>query len=83
MQMRIAVQSGKDTTMSWKTINAILGQATVDEVFCQELLQDPVKAIKQQQYVLTREEEEKLGSIFAQDLSEFSRQVLVLFGRKE
>jgi len=84
MQMCVAVQSGKDTTtMSWKTINAILGQATVDEVFCQELLQDPVKAIKQQQYVLTREEEEKLGSIFAQDLSEFSQQVLVLFGRKE
>ncbi len=69
--------------MSWKTINAILGQATVDELFCQELLQNPVKAIKQRQYVLTGEEEKKLGSISAQDLSEFSRQVLVLFGRKE
>lgn len=69
--------------MGWKTINAILGLATTDETFCQKLLKDPVKAIKQQNFVLTREEERKISRIVASDLSEFSQQLLVLFGRKE
>jgi hypothetical protein len=69
--------------MSWKTINAILGLAATDEAFCQELLHTPVKAIKQRQFALTREEEEKLGSIAAQNLSDFSQQVLVLFEQKK
>jgi hypothetical protein len=69
--------------MSWKTINSILGLAAMDEVFCQELLKDPVEAVKQRQFVLTKEEEEKLSSISAQDLSHFSQQVLVLFERKK
>ncbi|HLQ29379.1 MAG TPA: Os1348 family NHLP clan protein [Ktedonobacteraceae bacterium] len=69
--------------MSWKTINFILGQATTDDTFCQDLLKNPVKAIKQKGFVLTKEEEEKLSGISASDLSEFSQRVLVLFGRKE
>ena len=69
--------------MSWKTINAILGQAAIDDAFCQDLLKNPVEAIKQKGFVLTKEEEEKLSHISASDLSEFSQQVLVLFGRKE
>jgi hypothetical protein len=68
--------------VSWKTINAILGQAAIDETFCQELLENPVEAIKNRQFVLTKEEEEKLGSISAKDLSEFSQQVLALFGKE-
>lgn len=69
--------------MSWKTINAVLGMAAVDEFFCQELLKNPIRAIKRQQFVLTSDEEEKLSKIIAQDLSDFSQQLLVLFGRKE
>lgn len=69
--------------MSWKTINAILGRAAIDETFCQDLLKNPMEAIKQSGFALTREEEETLSRISASDLSEFSRQVLVLFGRKE
>ncbi|HEU5228745.1 MAG TPA: Os1348 family NHLP clan protein [Ktedonobacteraceae bacterium] len=69
--------------MSWKTINAILGLATVDDIFCQELLQNPVEAIKQRQFTLTKDEEEKLSRIAASNLAEFSQQVLILFGRKE
>ena len=69
--------------MSWKTINAILGLAATDEAFCQELLKDPVKAIKQQHFLLTKAEEEKLSRIVAGNLSEFSQQVLILFGQKE
>jgi hypothetical protein len=69
--------------LSWETINAILAQAVVDETFCQNLLENPVEAIQQQQFVLMKEEEEKLYSIEAQDLSEFSQHILVLFERRE
>lgn len=69
--------------MSWKTINSILGLAAMDEAFCQELLKNPVEAVKQRQFVLTKDEEDKLSSISAQDLSHFSQQVLDLFGRKK
>lgn len=69
--------------MSWKTINAILGLAATDERFCEELLKDPVKAIKEHHFDVTKEEEEKMRRIVARDLSEFSQQVLVLFGRKD
>lgn len=69
--------------MSWKIINAILGQAAIDDTFCQDLLKHPVKAVKQKGFVLTKEEEEILASISANDLSEFSQRVLVLFERKE
>ena len=69
--------------MSWKTINAVLGLAAIDEVFRQELLKNPIEAIQRQQFVLTSDEEEKLSKIVAQDLSDFSQQLLVLFGRKE
>jgi len=69
--------------MSWKTINAILGRAAIDDAFCQDLLKNPVEAIKQGDFALTREEEEKLSRISVNDLSEFSQQVLVLFERKE
>jgi hypothetical protein len=69
--------------MSWKTINIILGQAATDDAFCQDLLKNPVKAIKQKGFVLSKEEEEILSGISADDLSEFSQRVLVLFGREE
>lgn len=68
--------------MSWKAINVILGRAATDEDFCQELLKDPVKAIRQQHFTLTKDEEEKLGRIVAQDLADFSQQVLTSFGKE-
>lgn len=69
--------------MSWKTINAILGLATIDETFCQELLQNPVQAALQRQFTLTQEEQDKLSQIHAHDLAEFSQEVLTLFNRKQ
>jgi hypothetical protein len=66
--------------MSWKTINSILAEATVDEIFCQNLLANPSKAIQQRQFALMTEEEEKLFSIEARDLTEFSQHILILFG---
>jgi hypothetical protein len=69
--------------MSWKTINAILGLAIMDEAFCQELLKNPVEAIQQKRFVISKEEEEKLRGVTARDLSDFSQQVLILFDQKE
>ena len=68
--------------MSWKAINVILGRAATDEDFCQKLLKDPVKAIKQQHFALTKDEEEKLSRIVAHDLADFSQQVLTSFGKE-
>jgi hypothetical protein len=65
--------------MSWKTINAILALAIVDETFCQRLLQDPVQAIHQRKFELTPIECEKLKPIVAKDLTEFSQKVLEVF----
>jgi len=64
-----------------RTINSILARALFNEKFCQNLLEDPSTAIKQQQFVLTKEEEEKINVIVARDLSEFSQQILALFGQ--
>lgn len=68
-------------TMSWKTINAILALAAVDETFCQELLKDPVPAIQVQNFDLTAKEQEKIKRISAKDLTEFSQEVLRVFSR--
>jgi hypothetical protein len=69
--------------MSWKAINAILGLATVDEAFCQELLKNPVQAIRVRNFELTASEQEKIKRIVAKDLTEFSQKVLILFGQEE
>lgn len=69
--------------MSWKTINAILGLATVDEDFYQALLKKPLDAIQARKFVLTAEEQEKIKGIVANDLAEFSQKVLILFKQQE
>lgn len=73
----------KTGLMSWKIINAILGLAATDDAFCQDLLKNPIDAIKTREFALTKVEEEKFGHISASDLSEFSQQVLALFEREE
>ena len=64
--------------MSWKTINAILGLATVDEEFCRALLADPPAAVQARQFELTAEEQEAFKIISATSLSEFSQQLIAL-----
>jgi len=64
--------------MSWKTINAILGLATVNEEFCRALLADPVAAVQARQFELTVEEQEAFKIISATSLSEFSQQLVAL-----
>lgn len=64
--------------MSWKTINAILGLATVDEEFCRALLADPSAAVQARQFELTAEEQEAFKIISATSLSEFGQQLVAL-----
>jgi len=47
------------------------------------LLKNPVEAIQQKRFVISKEEEEKLQGVTAGDLSDFSQQVLILFEQKE
>lgn len=42
--------------MSWKTINRIIGLATINPSFRQQLQQDPLAALKAQGFTLTPEE---------------------------
>lgn len=72
-----------EKTMSWKTINEILGSAILDEAFCQELLEHPLQAVQPRNFKLTAEEQEKLRDIKARDLVEFSQMVLAAFDKKE
>lgn len=69
--------------MTWKTINAILGLATVDQTFCQELLKDPLRATQARQFELSPEEQEIFKKILARDLSEFSQMLLAELADKE
>ena len=68
--------------MSWKTINSILGLATVDEEFCQALLANPLAAVKARQFELTAEQEKVLSTISATNLSDFSQQLMALLDKE-
>lgn len=67
--------------MSWKTINAILGLATVDENFCCALLENPLAAVQARQFELTTEEQEAFKTISAMSLFEFSQQLVALLDK--
>jgi len=67
--------------MSWKVINTILGLATVDEEFRRALLANPLAAVQGQQIELTIEEQEAFGTISAENLAEFSQQLITLLDK--
>lgn len=64
--------------MTRKTINAILGLASVDQTFCQELLNNPLQAVKTKNFELSEEEQAIFRRISARDLYEFSQILLTL-----
>ena len=66
--------------MSWKEVNRILGLASIDSKFCQELLQNPSDAIRKRGFQLTEQEFETISEIGANDLYEFSQIVLTKLG---
>jgi hypothetical protein len=69
--------------MSWKIINAILGLASVDEIFCRALLENPLQAVQAKKFALTAEEEEVFKRISAGDLAEFSQMLLAQLKAEE
>ncbi|HEU5374014.1 MAG TPA: Os1348 family NHLP clan protein [Ktedonobacteraceae bacterium] len=69
--------------MSRKTINAILGLASVDQSFCRELLENPLQAVQTKDFELTAEEQEIFKRISARDLYEFSQMLLTLLDPQE
>ena len=62
--------------MSWKVLNEILGLASIDQEFCHKLLKHPVEAIKKKGFTITNEEKKVLNNIQAQDIFDFSDQLL-------
>lgn len=69
--------------MSWRTINAILGLATVDEEFRCALLANPLEAVQKRQFDLSREEQEAFRTVSAKNLSDLSRQLMALLHEDE
>ena len=65
--------------MSWQTVNEILGLAAIDPDFCQKLLQEPLRAVQSQGFKLSKEEEYVFSSIKAEDIHDFSQQLLDRF----
>lgn len=62
--------------MSWKTINKIISLASLDPVFCETLLRDPISAIETQGFELTCEERKALQACTSLTLVEFCQRVL-------
>ena len=69
--------------MTRKTINAILGLASIDQTFCQQLLDDPLQAVQSKNFELSEEEQEIFRRISARDLYEFSQILLTLLDSQE
>jgi hypothetical protein len=69
--------------MSWRTINAILGLATVDEEFCYALLANPLEAVQKRQFDLSRKEQEAFRTVSATNLSDLSQQLMALLHENE
>lgn len=62
--------------MSWKAINELIGLATIDPDFCQELLVNPRTTLLKKGVDLTPQELEFLSTITAIDISEFGQKIL-------
>lgn len=66
--------------MSWKVINELIGLASIDQDFCQELLTNPLDAVEAHGFPLTDEEKDVFGSIQVRNIHEFSQRVYAQLG---
>jgi len=62
--------------MSWKTINQILGLASIDPEFRQILQVDPVSAVEARGFDLTGEEQEVFKELSPLHFPEFCQRLL-------
>lgn len=69
--------------MSWTIINRILGLATIDQDFAQQLLTDPLPAIQDAGFQLTNREREVFSEISVSTLNELSQQLIQKLGHDD
>jgi len=69
--------------MSWEVINQVLGLATVDKQFVQELLKEPLVAVQRRGFQLSPQEEKMFSEICASNLREFSQRLLQMLNREQ
>ena len=62
--------------MSWKTINQILGLASINRGFRQQLQQDPMAALEAEGFELTLEEQEAFAKFYSLPVSQFCQRLL-------
>jgi hypothetical protein len=63
--------------MSWHIINEVLGLAATNELFAQELITDPLQAVRKHGYQLTVAEQEAFQMSVSQTLDVFSQNLLL------
>lgn len=68
--------------MSWNTINEILGLAVTNEGFAQELIANPLEAVRRRGYQLTIAEQEAFRLSSSQTLDRFTRNLLTHLPQK-
>ncbi|HEY6541942.1 MAG TPA: Os1348 family NHLP clan protein, partial [Ktedonobacteraceae bacterium] len=61
----------------------VLGLATVDKQFVQELLKEPLVALQRRGFQLTPQEQKAFSEISASNLREFSQRLLQLLDREQ
>lgn len=69
--------------MSWKAINELIGLATVDPAFYEQLLVQPLKAIQERGFELTPYELGLIETIQANDIVEFGQQLVAKLGPQQ
>ncbi len=62
--------------LSWEVIHKIMGLAAIDEQFAAELLHEPVAAVQRRGFVLTPEETAAFEKSGADDIYQFSKNLL-------
>lgn len=67
--------------MSWEIINQVLGLATIDAQFAQELLKEPLAAARRRGFQLTPQEQKVFSETSASNLGEFSQHLLQALNR--
>lgn len=68
--------------MSWQTLNKVVGLAMVDATFARRLLANPLSTIRESGFELTEEEQDVLGQVKADDISELCQILVERFADK-
>jgi hypothetical protein len=69
--------------MSWKTINSILGRASIDPGFWRAFQQNPLATLERENIELTTEEQEIFIKLAHLPFQEFCKQILAELGPNE